>query len=112
MFWNVRATPRWTISCDGSPLISLPSNRIVPLSRATSPVIRLNSVVLPEPFGPITLTSSPAVTVRSIPSAAATPPNRFVSPSISSSGRAAAAPDFGVAQESSTAGARPGRADC
>ena len=112
MFWKVRATPRWTISCDGSPLISCPSRRIVPLSRSVSPVIRLKSVVFPDPFGPMTLTSSPAYTVSVMPSAAATPPNRLVRPSISSSGRAGASAALGVAHESSTLPSRLGRAVC
>ena len=47
---------------------------------------QLNSVVLPEPFGPIRLTSSPASTVRSTASTAVTPRNRLVSPRISRSG--------------------------
>ncbi len=74
--------------------------------------MRLKSVVFPEPFGPMTLTSSPAWTSSVVLSAAATPPNRFVSPSISSSGRAGTTPDFGVAQESSIAAPRDGAADC
>ena len=45
-------------------------------------------------------------------SAAATPPNRFVSPSISSNGRAGTVAARGVAQESSTAAPRDGAAAC
>ena len=73
--------------------------------------MRLKRVVFPDPFGPMTLTSSPAFTSSVMPSAAATPPNRFVSPSISSSGRDGRRAAFGVAQESSTArrAARRGR---
>ena len=41
-----------------------------------TPVITLNSVVLPAPFGPITLTISPSPTVRSSPSRHAKPAER------------------------------------
>ena len=114
MFWKVRATPRWTISWDGSPLISCalePDRARCPA--AASPVIRLKSVVFPEPFGPMTLTSSPAFTLKLMPSAAATPPNRLVSPSISSSGRAAASAALRRRpRELDRAAARPGSAVC
>ncbi len=41
------------------------------------PVIRLKSVVLPAPFGPITLTISPSSTCRSSASITCRPPNAF-----------------------------------
>src|SRR5581483_2151924 len=44
------------------------------------PVTRLNRVVLPAPFGPMMLTSSPAARSRSIASTAVSPPNRRVKP--------------------------------
>src|SRR5215210_8851343 len=48
------------------------------------PVIRLKTVVLPAPFGPITLTISPSSTCRSRPSTTRRPPNDFVTPRSSS----------------------------
>src|SRR5215469_6317613 len=56
-----------------------------PLSGTTSPLNCPIKVDLPAPFGPIIACSSPAGSTREIPSAATTPPNRLVRPSISSS---------------------------
>ncbi len=88
-----------------------PSSRTVPESRSARPVIRLKRVVFPEPFGPITLTSSPGATTRSMPSAAATPPNRLVRPSISRSGPGRAAGRSSI-HDSRTAPPRDGTAAC
>jgi hypothetical protein len=46
------------------------------------PVIRLKKVVLPAPFGPMTLTISPSSTLRFTPSTARRPPNDRPSSSI------------------------------
>src|SRR4026209_2870619 len=40
--------------------------------------MRLNTVVLPAPFGPMILTVSPALTVKLSESTAISPPNRLV----------------------------------
>ena len=69
------ARTRTTISWGGHPAISIPSRRTLPASGRIRPVIRLNSVVLPDPFGPMMLTSSPAWTVRLMSAAADSPPN-------------------------------------
>src|SRR5258708_28001789 len=60
--------------------MSRPSNCTLPASGVSSPVIRLNSVDLPAPFGPITLTSSPSEIDRSTPFTAVSPPKRRVTP--------------------------------
>src|SRR3979409_1365648 len=44
------------------------------------PVTTLNSVVLPEPFGPIRPTISPSFTAKSTPARATRPPKRQVTP--------------------------------
>ena len=81
---------------------------IDPTSGRSSPLIRLNDVVLPAPLGPIRLTSSPAPTARSRPLTAITPPKRRVRPVISSS---AAEPFIrspsGLAGESESAAGAP-----
>ena len=51
--WKVRPMPRAQTSCGFSPPISLPAKRIAPWSAARKPLITLNSVVLPAPFGPM-----------------------------------------------------------
>src|SRR4051812_40449147 len=69
-----------------APAIGWPANWIVPASGGIKPVMTLNSVVLPAPFGPITLKISPGCTARSTPSTAATPPKCRFKPRTSSSG--------------------------
>ena len=51
--WNVRPRPRCPRFHGGSLSIRLPSKVISPASAGMLPVTRLNSVVLPEPFGPM-----------------------------------------------------------
>src|ERR1700740_1900881 len=46
-----------------------------------------NSVVLPEPLGPITTTTSPGLTASERSRSTSTAPKRFRSPEISSTGR-------------------------
>ena len=58
--------------------MSRPPNVTVPLSGLSRPVTRLNSVVLPAPFGPMTLTSSPSFTDSDSALTAVTPPKRRV----------------------------------
>src|SRR6185369_9940049 len=48
--------------------------------------MRLNSVVLPAPFGPIRLVTLPGSIDRSTAFTATSPPNRMVTPRASSSG--------------------------
>src|SRR5882672_11567562 len=49
-----------------------------PPSGRSSPVIRLKSVVLPAPLGPMMRRRSPGSTVRSTPDVTRSPPNDFV----------------------------------
>src|SRR5207245_1591804 len=109
---KARAPPGGANSGEGRPPISRPSSRMLPASGTMSPVIRLKRVVLPEPFGPITLTSSPAWTVSVMSSAAATPPKLLRKPSISSSGRPGPPADSGRAHARSPTAPREGPAVC
>src|ERR1700732_2801056 len=59
-------------------------NRTSPPSRRMKPVTRLKTVVLPEPFGPISPVMLPSATDREQPSTATTPPNRLERFAISS----------------------------
>src|ERR1700681_1218923 len=62
-------------SCCLAAVIMRPFRRISPASGASPPAIRLKSVVLPAPFGPMMPSASPGATDRSISSAAITEPN-------------------------------------
>ena len=65
-------------------MISSPWKRIEPSSAGTRPVITLNSVDLPDPFGPITATTLPFGTMISTLFSAVRPPNFTVTSWISS----------------------------
>ena len=56
------------------PTADIPSKTISPELTGNTPVIKLNSVVLPAPFGPITPNTSPCLTPKDTPVRAATPP--------------------------------------
>ena len=58
--------------------MSRPAKVTVPASGLSSPVTRLNTVVLPAPFGPMMLTNSPSATLSDSASTAVTPPKRRV----------------------------------
>ena len=53
-FWNVRLMPRRASLSGLSLTMFSPSSRISPSLGVQIPLIRLNSVVLPAPLGPIT----------------------------------------------------------
>ncbi|SPV00778.1 Protein of uncharacterised function (DUF1602) [Burkholderia cenocepacia] len=53
------ARPRLSSSCGGMPLIDLPSYSMSPAEYGFRPVIAFIVVVLPAPFAPISVTSSP-----------------------------------------------------
>ena len=57
---------------------STPSNRMRPPLGRSTPEIMLNSVVLPAPFGPITLQISPDVTSMLTSATACRPPKRLL----------------------------------
>src|SRR5215468_6988551 len=69
--------------------MSRPNSAIDPPSGASSPVIRLNSVVLPAPLGPMMRRRSPGSTARSTPLVTRRPPNDFVNPVMASAVMAA-----------------------
>src|SRR5512139_2573101 len=50
--WNDREMPSLVISRDGLPVISLPSNQMLPFDGVRWPVIMLMNVVLPAPLAP------------------------------------------------------------
>ncbi len=58
--WNVRARPRPLMTCGLTPVTRGRRNGCAPFVGDTAPEIRLKSVVLPAPLGPITATISPA----------------------------------------------------
>src|SRR2546422_1475696 len=67
------AHTRW----GAQPAISRSRRRIEPPSGTRAPVIRLKSVVLPDPLGPVTPISSPSGTAKVTSLTARTPPNAF-----------------------------------
>src|SRR5579883_2391464 len=75
MFWNVRRTPSPAIRCAGSRSRRRPSNTMLPRSGRSTPEMRLSTVVLPAPFGPIRPCTLPCSTPNDTSSAARTPPN-------------------------------------
>src|SRR5207247_2631150 len=74
---NRPPTPVAKISQGSSVSIRYPRNVIDPASGAYTPVITLNNVDLPLPFGPMSPTSSPSLTLVVTPSTARIPPKRF-----------------------------------
>src|SRR5262249_41673937 len=78
-----------TILWGAAPVMSRPSRRTLPLSGRKCPVIRLNSVDLPAPFGPVS-------TVRSTSETARNPEKDLPSPRSSSTAGSPQAPPQGV----------------
>src|ERR1700730_2699061 len=68
----------------GKLVTSSPKKRMVPEEGGKSPVMQLNSVVLPAPFEPSTARRSPGRTVMVTSVSAASAPNRRVTPRSSS----------------------------
>ncbi|MCY1217988.1 hypothetical protein D9M72_299210 [compost metagenome] len=56
--------PRWQRMNTGSRVTSSPWKRMRPLSAATPPAMRLNSVLLPAPLGPMMPNASPGARAR------------------------------------------------
>src|SRR5712671_6529614 len=86
--WKVRAMPFCATTCTGSPVMFSPAKMTSPASGFSTLVIRLNSVDLPAPFGPMTARISPGSTFMSTASTATSAPNCRVSALHSSSGMA------------------------
>src|ERR1043166_2815127 len=78
VIWNVRPRPSRVIWCGRRPPRGSPSSLMSPPPGTTSPEIKLNSVVLPAPLGPIRPVSLPAATENEQRSTAVTPPKRRV----------------------------------
>src|SRR5690348_8740041 len=70
----------------GSPPISAPRKRTEPAVGLNAPAIRLNVVLLPEPFGPIRPRISPSATSKETLLTARKPSKLLVRPSTSSIG--------------------------
>src|SRR5262245_47944153 len=86
--------------CGGSAVTSLPSYSMRPASTLRSPLIRLNSVVLPAPFGPRMPSVSPARTASVMSSVTFSAPKLLLTPWSASNGAppaCAAAPCCSVA---------------
>src|SRR6185312_13787219 len=82
--WNERPTPMRTIRCGAAPVMSRPSSLTVPVSGCRCPVMRLNSVDLPAPFGPMTAAICRVSTDRLTSDTARKPPKDLLTPAISS----------------------------
>ncbi len=82
----MRATPRLAISSVRRPTMVRPPTRTSPLRGRYRPVMTLNAVDFPEPFGPIKPRISPALTRSEKLSSACTPPKLMETWSSSSAG--------------------------
>src|SRR6266496_575306 len=83
--WKVRPMPSPNTRCGGAFVILAPSTYTSPASSRSYPVITLNSVVLPEPLGPISPVMLPRSTSTVQPPSACTPPKALHTPSARSS---------------------------
>src|SRR5882724_1010565 len=92
VIWKLRARPRRLISNGLRPVISAPSRRIVPLLGGKRPLIRLNSVDLPAPLGPINACRSPCAIESVTPRMISVLPKLLQTPVNSSAARAATSP--------------------
>src|SRR5690606_4501520 len=90
--WKVRTMPARATWKGGRPVSDVPSSDHVPLSARSKPVRRLNSVVLPAPFGPIIEVMSPRWTSRCSTSTARRPPKERETPSTRRIGSGLATP--------------------
>ena len=64
MIWKVRAMPSAVRRWLGQSVTSRPNSSTCPDDAGKMPVMRLNSVVLPAPFGPMIALRSPGMTLR------------------------------------------------
>ena len=72
--WNLRPMPSAAMRWAAQPVMSRPANVMRPASGRKAPVIRSNSVVLPQPLGPTSAPNSPSSRESETPSTARTPP--------------------------------------
>src|ERR1700722_11196961 len=75
--WNVRAMPSAVRRWLGQRVTSWPNSSTRPDDAGRMPVIRLNSVVLPAPFGPMMALRSPGMILSDTPRTARSPPKVF-----------------------------------
>src|SRR4029077_3212918 len=75
--WKVRARPCAQTSCGRRPTSSRPKADTEPASGLWKPMMRLNAVVLPAPFGPISARISFSRTVKLTSCTARRPPKRL-----------------------------------
>src|SRR5438477_4593134 len=78
------AMPRRAIAFEGSRIVSVPANLIEPSRRPTMPMTDLSVVVLPAPFLPSSVTTSPSRTSKSMPCRMCDSPYQAFSPGTSS----------------------------
>src|SRR3990172_6825064 len=78
--WKVRAMPRWQILSGVRPQISSPRNRTEPAVGGSVPDTQLNSVVWPEPLGPISPRISPSPPPKDTRLSAVNHKKRLVTP--------------------------------
>ena len=74
VIWNVRAMPSAVRRWLGQAVTSWPNSSTCPDDAGKIPVIRLNSVVLPAPFGPMMALRSPGMILRVTSRTACRPP--------------------------------------
>ena len=103
--WNIRTSPSSAIRCGASPPMSRPAKVTRPVSAGWNPVITLNAVDLPAPFGPMRARISPGPSSRLTSCTAASPPKRTVTSRTASAGP----PDAGEAFGPLARAARPER---
>ena len=65
VIWNERPTPARVMSSGFSPATAFPATVMKPVSGGNIPETRLNAVVLPAPFGPISACSVRSCTMIS-----------------------------------------------
>ena len=84
--WNDRPIPSRQRSCGAMPVTSRSLKTTCPPSGTRCPVIRLKSVVLPAPLGPMMALIEPLGTVKETPSTAWKPSKLFRTSRTSSTG--------------------------
>ena len=88
VIWKDRPSPACVTACGSSPAMGWPSKAIRPESGSNMPEIRLNAVVFPAPFGPISACSVRSATAMSTPRTAWMPPKDLLMSSATSTGPA------------------------
>src|SRR5437016_5975532 len=83
---NVRAMPRCARAACERWVMSSPSSSTCPADGLSAPVMRLTSVVLPAPFGPISARRAPRSRVSSMSRATRSAPKLLLRPRISRTG--------------------------